>query len=536
MDVADAVAPFVLPLSQAAPAVAPARDPACPPRRLRGKTTLLATHSPVRVDAVPAAATDVWHGITEDEFAALHPRQRYFAVYNRVRWALKSSDKKLLAELPDLAHSDLLQRAAVDWKSLGNPTKSKIIHTFLHVSAAPQCILDFAGVQWGKDRVAKGDRKWLDAAQALLTYNGPWGVIPHGSLQSSCSEEELVCYVRSSSVCLGLWEKFRDFVQGAAESVGAGTYAMCFEICSDTWKEKNVLRLHAHAFLRNDQKPIRIRSGLIFAWMGLIPHRAAMAMGKNVSRSVYSGLYYVLCPKAYSVFQHSTTRPFLDFPVDPSWVFNLVEAQKMTYDVARKELVKTGKGLVRRLQDLECWHKKSQELELEEHVFNVQKRIRTRLSAFPAVPEINFWLHRSMQPELTRKHFLVLTGPSQMGKTEYVRSLFPVGRVLELNCAGLKHVCLQEFSPSKHSCILWDECSPKLVAANRKLFQHPACWVDMGHSPTGQHVVKVWLNDAVSIIACNAWEDDLRRLSHGDAQWVIHNACVFHVVRPLWQS
>ena len=114
-----------------------------------------------------------------------------------------------------------------------------------------------------------------------------------------------------------------------------------------------------------------------------------------------------------------------------------------------------------------------------------------------------------MVPAQARKHFLVLTGLSQMGKTEYAQSLFVVGRVLELNCAGLKHVCLHDLKPAIHSCILWDECSPALVASNRKLFPRPSCWVDMGHFPTGQRIVKVWLNDAVSIIACNAWEDEL---------------------------
>ena len=64
-----------------------------------------------------------------------------------------------------------------------------------------------------------------------------------------------------------------------------------------------------------------------------------------------------------------------------------------------------------------------------------------------------------------------------------------VGSVLELNCAGLASICLHDFDNSKHECLLWDEASPKLVADNRKVFQHPACKVELGHSPTGQHVV-----------------------------------------------
>ena len=88
----------------------------------------------------------------------------------------------------------------------------------------------------------------MDVACVLLTYNGPWGIIPHGNLQHTCSEEELVQYVRRLPCALDLWDRFQNFVRGAADNVGASTYGMCFEICLETWKEKHVLRLHAHVF------------------------------------------------------------------------------------------------------------------------------------------------------------------------------------------------------------------------------------------------------------------------------------------------
>ena len=56
----------------------------------------------------------------------------------------------------------------------------------------------------------------------------------------------------------------------------------------------------------------------------------------------------------------------------------------------------------------------------------------------------------------------------------------------------------------------------------------------MGHSPTGQHVIKVWLNDACSVITSNKWEEELSKLPHGDSQWLIANSHVFTVKSPLW--
>ena len=97
------------------------------------KTSVSSTHSCAQVDMLPAATVSVWHGIIEEEFSEYHPRQRYFAIYNRVRWALRSSDQTLLAELADLKHTDVLQRAVVDWRSLVYQSKARIIHTFLQV-------------------------------------------------------------------------------------------------------------------------------------------------------------------------------------------------------------------------------------------------------------------------------------------------------------------------------------------------------------------------------------------------------------------
>ena len=116
-----------------------------------------------------------------------------------------------------------------------------------------------------------------------------------------------------------------------------------------------------------------------------------------------------------------------------------------------------------------------------------------------------------------------------------MRKLFPLGAVLELNCAGVQYVCLPGFDAHVHRCLLWDEAGPKLVANNRKVFQHPACWVDLGHSPTAQHVVRIVLNDCCSVIATNSWHSELAKLPAEDQNWLAANVVVFDVQKPLWR-
>ena len=111
---------------------------------------------------------------------------------------------------------------------------------------------------------------------------------------------------------------------------------------------------------------------------------------------------------------------------------------------------------------------------------------------------------------------------------------FQHGAVLELNCSRLELCCLRDFSVLRHKCIMWDEAHPRLVARNRKLFQHPACWLDMNHSPTGQHVWKVWVNDACSILLTNSWEEDLLTLDDAAIAWVRANSMVLTIDRKLF--
>ena len=173
---------------------------------------------------------------------------------------------------------------------------------------------------------------------------------------------------------------------------------------------------------------------------------------------------------------------------------------------------------------------------MQKRALMVQVALRKELRSFKKFPAVDAWLRKYASGRLCdRKKVLVLTGPSGVGKTAFVRNLFGAGSVLELNAAGLSCVNLQAFDPEQHRCILWDEAGPRLIADNRKVFQHPACWVDIGHSPTGQHIQHVWLNDSVSCVCTNRWHEDVEAIpSELDRQWLQSNVVVVRVEEPMW--
>ena len=246
------------------------------------------------------------------------------------------------------------------------------------------------------------------------------------------------------------------------------------------------------------------------------------------------GAYYLQAPKIGSLFQTGSAKPFEDYPVAAKWIFQLVQAQKITYAAARVELIKTGENLCRLLPDLDRYHAESTAARLHQRAAAVQDMLRFTACRPIRVPEGEAWKARYGRGVWRRKKFLVLEGQSGTGKTEFVRGLYGTLQTLELNCAGLVAVNLRDYKPFEHKVVLWDEASPELVLTNRKLFQCPPCWIDLGHSATAREVYKVWVNDALFVIATNRWAAALEELVKEDREWLQANQVYVHVTQPLW--
>ncbi len=58
------------------------------------------------------------------------------------------------------------------------------------------------------------------------------------------------------------------------------------------------------------------------------------------------------------------------------------------------------------------------------------------------MPDVEAWIQQYLRGVWPRKKFLVLDGPSIIGKTGYVRSAFGAGTSLERNAACSDHVSL----------------------------------------------------------------------------------------------
>ena len=487
--------------------------------------------------AVLPLSTSIWTDQDEDTFDDLEHRKKYRWVHNKFSHWFFIGDP-VWVEGTDLCCSkELFKFALKDFHGLSKRQKNLVMRHFLHWSNAPPWIFQFAVRQWPCDPDEQKPKLVLKTQTALLTFQGDWGVLElDPNLPPSPTTDHLTQHVKALQAAQTLWKAFSAFGEQLAADLHAPSWACCLEICLRTFEEEKQLRLHAHLFLKSEVQQLRCEDSKKLRFMLSDPHLKETLWGKKVGRANWAGAYYCLAPKLGSVFSHGSIQRFRDFPIDPSWIFNMVESGKIAYLEARAELIRCGKGLVRRIADLDCWHKNKQEMLVKDMVAAAQKASRAQLQAFPRWPVVDAWLSVVTMPLQTRKKCLVLQGESRTGKTEFVRGLFSLGAVLELNCSNLKDICLDGFDCLKHQAILWDEASASLVSNNRKVFQHPLCEVDLGHSPTGQHVRRYFLGNCCSIITTNKWYEDVEKLTAGDQKWLGANMVVVDVQQPLWEN
>ena len=134
-----------------------------------------------------------------------------------------------------------------------------------------------------------------------------------------------------------------------------------------------------------------------------------------------------------------------------------------------------------------------------------------------------------------RYKFLVLSGPSRVGKTAFARSLCEAGKeVLEINCASGDEPNLRAYRLSLHGLILFDEIVAGQVAGQRKLFQAQSAPVQLGCSATNCHSYDVFVWRKKLVLASNNWHTSLAGLSPADQEWIHANSIVLDVEEEMW--
>lgn len=235
------------------------------------------------------------------------------------------------------------------------------------------------------------------------------------------------------------------------------------------------------------------------------------------------GHYCCVAPKISSVFSASTAPAFSgSLSIHSGWIYALYADGKMSAQQARSEVIKYRRDVARVLQCIDAAPRaaSAQQLQCLLQYVDVAQAMRAQPRRY--VPEVEDVFLRQYHVFSDRRKFLVLTGPSGMGKTEYILSLakaesiiagirerylryrqqwhqpdrcpFPPGKAL-MEVAGSRGLDqlpdVRELSPLKHARLFIDEGTPQMALKHRRLFKGNSGFAPTGLSATNCHAYLV---------------------------------------------
>ena len=215
---------------------------------------------------------------------------------------------------------------------------------------------------------------------------------------------------------------------------------------------------------------------------------------------------------------------------------NLTQGEKISLADAKKLLIKTCSSSARCLADIHVLERAMEEDAMGSAEAAADRELSSTARSFRRFAPVDAWM-RGFDECAMRYSFLVLDGPSKMGKSQFAKSLArPCSKCLEINCASGAEPDLRAYSRLQHSCILFDEVMPATVLAQRKLFQACHSRVQLGCSSTNCHCYTVYLHRVPLILAANNWHCLLSAQPSAEADWIRANQVYMYVDAPMWEQ
>ena len=485
-------------------------------------------------DAEPLAeefpSASKWYSMTD--------KARYFVLYNRVRrfWATRM----YVPPQDDDQDVGVRKRALVlreQFGQLPHEEKEVAMNAWLAAVDAPEFVSERAKLIFCKKGRPAGGAKM--GFTCLLTYIGPWKLCNDDGSVRLCegvSMTEAEDLVRSCDAWEKKWKYFLKVADSIRARLHASDMAACMEICPRALEVENYVRLHFHLFLRANQHMRQPPCVKVLAFEDASPHLAGIVGGLPLAkaRNNWAGYFYCVVKKFGSVFQHGPRRPFKDFLVSAQWVVALLQSKKISAKYAKELILQTCHNVTRYLKEMEVLEALERQSLVERTLAEAHAHLSTVRKRFKTIPAVQIWKAQYSSHDFRYK-FLVLDGPSRMGKTQFAHCLVePPAHVHEINCGSGSEPDLRNYRFERDTLILFDEIEAPAVVSQRKLFQAAPSMVQLGCSSTNCHAYSVCVYRVMMVLCSNNWRSSLGQLNDADHEWVSANSVVVDVTEPLW--
>ena len=377
----------------------------------------------------------------------------------------------------------------------------------------------------------------------MFRYSGTWSRVSERSLEELLSErganaiDDVCLALRQHPDVCRIWEEFQQFFFALCKKCNIDRCTLAMELHTHVSIESGCPSVHLHAMFDAKKTVAILKPSLLFrSCMPYISSEAPRGRGRCLRTAYNQGHYYLQCPKIGNIFMTTTCKCYDVVAVSPEWVTQLWQCQKLTSTEAEKEYIKCKRNIKAYVDNVKMFQRKTE----EQHVHLLRARAYAALEPLRKRPRRLDIVEREFLPQFSQPHFrrrfLVLDGPSKLGKTLYAHSLCGPGATFETNCANTLDPDLRDFSPVRHKCILFDECCPSLVIRHKKLFQGPVDPVAMGQSATNCHAYSIFVHNVMMVCTCNSWCALLDDMSLEDREWIQSNQILVQCQEKLYEE
>ena len=381
--------------------------------------------------------------------------------------------------------------------------------------------------------------KTVKGQTALLTWQGPWGVLTTTVSEGPRDTKaigELCQRLETCPTAHRLFTDMEEMLKERQQAMHILHYAMVLELCAKTFSEQGRVRVHLHAWLLFPGNQNHERCLEVFRFRNTLPFVSpytCFTAGRGRG-ALFAGAFYVTVAKIGRVLSCATKNPFVDYIVLDRWITTLYVLGKITTATARELYLRVVTGARHNLATLDFVSSEEQQLRETAERLRIEGVLRHRQRPFRRVPLVEEWLQQ-YQHDRDRYKFLVLDGPSQMGKTRFAASLMGPEHFLCLDCCSAVVPDMRRFCRAQHQLILFDEIPTRTVLACKKLFQASIDVVSLGSSPTNNLLYNVWCHRVRMICASNSWTIELNACEPADRAWLQANSVLVSVAEPLWE-
>ena len=523
-------------------------------RRLRGKCkvddpSMYTSHElPIKDSAVdkwggaaplapltPTDRNDMWHYIFKKYQAEIVPNRAYYQ---------SEKTTKVQKEQVWKAYRD---KSRDDIKKMCWQEKEKYFTRWVQNDKPGPRIAGFLRhniEQLRKKAKKNGNVFWVRKSALYTWINTDW-VLKSVKVESrDWSVVEDAC--RSSEECKSLQKDFQHFVDAQLMPfLKFPQYRCGMELCPETFLDTGELQVHFHVYWYHLRKDPKFRASLDVPdvqFKGQHPKVPDLCMSSNdkdepddppelvelhkrsEEKIRSNGLLYVSAPKIGHL-QNWGNVELKWSSIHPNLITKIFSDGKMTAINARKCYLNIVVNCQFNITSMEYVIQNR----IEDACVAYMKKVKHNLAKnkYPrkyidVVEET--WLPSLVDKDLGRRKFLVLDGPSQVGKTEYARSLADGDEYFfQADCSGQNYPNVKGLSFWRHRIALFDECSVKVVLQNKRLFQGSHYGGSVGNTASNmyQQTINTW--GVGIIVASNNWAYEISKQRPDDIEWLWSN-------------